>query len=339
MRLTAQKLNEALQNRLAPVYFLTGDEPLQLGEAADAVRSAARGAGFSEREVISVDAHFEWHTLAEAAGSLSIFADKKLIDIRIPEGKLGNDGSKAIQAYCERPPSDTLLLISTAKIAASSLKSRWFEAVDNCGVVVQVWPLDGKELVQWLQQRAVRRGLTIELESIKLLASKIEGNLLAAAQEIEKLFVLYGQQLITTQALADVVADSARYDVFKLVDAVLAGRPNRILKILQSLQDEGIAAPVVLWGLTREARLLLSIQSQLQQRIPREQVFKNHQLWDKRKASVNDALAKMPRKQLFKILVLSAKADQQIKGQEHGDPWETLLKICLLFTTTPINMY
>ncbi|NOT84660.1 MAG: DNA polymerase III subunit delta [Methylococcaceae bacterium] len=332
MRLSAQTLNEALQKKLAPVYFLSGDEPLQLGEAADAVRKTARQAGFTEREVITVDAHFGWHTLAEAAGALSIFADKKIIDLRIPDGKLGNDGSKALQAYCEHPPSDTLLLISTAKIATTSLKSRWFEALDKCGVVVQIWPLDGKELVQWLQQRAARRGLSIEIDGIKLLASKIEGNLLAAAQEIEKLFVLQGDQLITAQVVAEVVADSARYDVFKLIDAVLVGRVNRLLKILHGLQDEGIAAPIVLWGLTRETRLLLSIQSQLKQGLPKEQVFRNHQLWDKRKSLINDALARLNRKQLFEVLVLSATADQQIKGQQRGDPWETLLHICLLFT-------
>ena len=331
MRLTVPQLHDTLSKHLAPVYFLSGDEPLQLGEAADAVRKAARKAGFTEREVVTVDTHFEWHALGEVTGSLSLFADKKIIDLRIPDGKLGVEGSKALQSYCERPPSETLLLISTAKIASSSLKARWFESIDKIGVVVQVWPLDGKDLLQWLQQRALKRGLQIEAEGLRLLASKIEGNLLAAAQEIEKLYVLYGNGLVTTAAVAEVVADSARYDVFKLMDAVLVGRVGRVLKILQSLRDEGVAAPVVLWGLTREARMLLSIQAQLQQRIPREQVFKNHQLWEKRKALVNDALQKLSAKQLLDALLLSATADQQIKGQQKGDPWATILHICLLF--------
>ncbi|MFI3136317.1 MAG: DNA polymerase III subunit delta [Methylococcaceae bacterium] len=339
MRLNLQQLGEALQKKIAPVYFLSGDEPLQLGEAADAIRKTARQAGFSEREVMTVDTHFEWHSLGEAAGSLSLFADKRILDLRVPDGKLGNDGSKALQAYCEHPPSDTLLLITSAKLASASLKTRWFEAIDKSGVVVQIWPLDGKDLLQWLQQRAGQRGLRIEPEGLRILASKIEGNLLAAAQEIEKLFVLYGDQPITAQAVIDVVADSSRYDVFKLVDAVLVGRVSRILKVLQGLKEEGVAAPVVLWSLTREARLLLSIQSQLQQRIPREQVFKNHQLWDKRKGLINDALSKLTRQQLFEVLVLSAQADQQIKGQQCGDPWETLLTICLLFTAVhPLSL-
>lgn len=339
MRLTAQQLRDALSKRLAPVYFLSGDEPLQLSEAADAVRQAARRAGFTEREVITVDAHFQWHTLAEAAGSLSLFGDQKIIDLRVPGGKLGNDGSKALQAYCERPPSDTLLLITTAKLASTSLKTRWFEAVDKVGVTVQVWPLEGKDLLQWIEQRALKRGLHIEPEGVRLLASKIEGNLLAAAQEIEKLYVLYGDGLINAQAVAEVVADSARYDVFKLVDAVLAGRVNRILKILHGLQEDGIAAPVVLWSLTREARTLLSIQAQLQQRVPREQVYKNHQIWDKRKILMNEVLPKLSTQQLFEALTLSATADRQIKGQQQGNAWETLLQICLLFSKKLIALH
>lgn len=337
MRATLQQLQDNVTKRLAAVYFLSGDEPLQLGEAADLVRNTARQAGFTEREVVSVDAHFEWHTLIEVAGSLSLFGDKKIIDLRIPDGKLGNEGSKALQAYCEHPPSDTLLLVSTSKLASTALKTRWFEAVDKAGVVVQIWPLDGKDLLQWLQQRAAKRGLQIETEGLKLLASKIEGNLLAAVQELEKLYILYGSGLIDAQAVADVVADSARYDVFKLMDAVLAGRVNRFIKILNGLQAEGIAAPVVLWGLTREARLLLSIQAQLKERIPREQVFKTHQIWEKRKALVNDALQKMTRKQLFDVLSMSAQADRQIKGQLQGDPWATLLHICLLFAAGTTN--
>lgn len=339
MRLTAQQLRDALSKRLAPVYFLSGDEPLQLGEAADAVRQAARRAGFTEREVITVDAHFQWHTLAEAAGSLSLFGDQKIIDLRIADGKLGNDGSKALQAYCERPPSDTLLLITTAKLASTSLKTRWFEAIDKAGVTVQVWPLEGKDLLQWIEQRALKRGLHIEPEGVRLLASKIEGNLLAAAQEIEKLYVLYGGGLINAPTVAEVVADSARYDVFKLVDAVLSGRVNRILKILHSLQEDGIAAPVVLWSLTREARTLLSIQTQLQQKIPREQVYKNHQIWDKRKALMNEVLPKLSTQQLFEVLTISATADKQIKGQQPGDAWETLLQICLLFSKKLIALH
>lgn len=331
MRVTAQQLSQALQKKLAAIYFLTGDEPLQLGEAADAIRAAARQTGFIEREVLTVDAHFEWASLFEAASSNSIFADKKILDLRIPEGKLGTEGAKVLQAYCKNIPAETLLLISTGKLNKDAYKSRWFEALEKCALIVQVKPLEGKDLENWLIQRARQRGLHIDAQGIKLLAVKLEGNLLAAAQEIEKLYVLYGNGSISAKAVTEVVADSSRYDVFKLVDAALAGQVKRLLKILQGLRDEGVALPVVLWALTREARTLLGMQQ-----LSGEPSNKYTQSWDKHKTLQNEALTRLKRRTLEDVLLLGAKADQQIKGQQTGDPWETLLRICLLFTPYPV---
>lgn len=332
MRLTLTELSSALKKSLAPMYFLTGDEPLQLGEAADAVRLAAREAGFDVREVMTVDAHFAWQSVLQEAGSLSIFADKKIIDLRIPDGKLGVEGAKILQQYCELKPEDTLLLITAGKLSKDAYKSRWYAAVDQCGVIVQVKVLTEADLVNWLQQRAIKRGLQIELQGIKILASRVEGNLLAAAQEIEKLYVLFGNSPVSTEAMLEVIADNARYDVFKLVDSVLAGRVKRSAKILLGLRDEGIAAPVVLWALTREVRILASIKEQVQQHIARELIFKNLNIWDaNKKTLINNILSRIGAKVLDEALLLSARADQQIKGQQSGNPWETLLQICLLF--------
>ncbi len=331
MRLKPEQLVPALQKGLAPVYFISGDEPLQLGEMADAVRAAARNAGYDVREVLVADAGFSWNELTVSAGSLSIFADKKIIDLRLPTGTPGTEGSKALIAYCERLPEDTLLLITAAKMAGASLKSRWFQALDKVGCVIQVWPLEGPDLIRWLQQRLQRRGLQAETEGIKILASRIEGNLLAAAQEIEKLYVLYGAGQLSRQQISDAVADSSRYDVFKLMDSVLAARVGRILKILAGLRAEGVAAPVVLWALTREARVLIKIKLALAQGQNRAMVFKNIQIWDKRQQLVSDALNRLDDSDLNNILVLSAKADRQIKGRQQGEPWETLLDICLMF--------
>ncbi|MDO9048200.1 MAG: DNA polymerase III subunit delta [Methylobacter sp.] len=331
MRLKPEQIAAALQKGLAPVYFISGDEPLQLGEMADAVRAAARKAGYDSREVLVADSGFSWNELTESAGSLSIFADKKIIDLRLPSGTPGADGSKALIAYCERLPEDTLLLITAAKMAGASLKARWFQALDKAGCVIQVWPLEGQDLIRWLQQRMQRRGLQAETEGIKILASRIEGNLLAAAQEIEKLYVLYGTGHLSNQQIFDVVADSSRFDVFKLMDSVLAGRVGRILKILSGLQAEGVAAPVVLWALTREARVLIRIKLALAQGQNRALVFKNNQIWDKRQQLVSDALNRLGDSDLNSILTLSAKADRQIKGRQQGEPWETLLAVCLMF--------
>jgi DNA polymerase-3 subunit delta len=333
MRIKPDQITAALNKGLLPVYFVSGDEPLQLGEMADAVRLAARKAGYDTREVLAVDAAFSWSTLTEAAGTLSIFADKKIIDLRLPTGTPGLDGAKALIAYCERPPEDTLLLITAAKMTSPSLKTRWFQALDKAGCVIQVWPLDGQDLLNWLQQRMQARGLQAETESIKILASRIEGNLLAAAQEIEKLYVLYGAGKLSYQQVFDVVADSSRFDVFKLMDSVLAARAERILKILSGLKAEGVAAPVVLWALTREARLLIKIKRTLATGQNKSMVFKNNQIWDKRQPLVSDALNRLSEIDLNTILTLSAKADRQIKGQQQGEPWETLLDACLMFAS------
>ena len=330
MRLKPEQLDGALK-KLAAVYLISGDEPLQSGEAADAIRKAAKQAGYNTREVFSVETGFEWNELLVAANSLSLFADKKLIDLRLPSGKPGTEGSKVLSEYCQRLPEDTLLLITAPKLTAATLKSKWCQSIDKAGAIIQIWPLDGADLVQWLQRRAQKRGLQIALDGIRVLASRIEGNLLAASQEIEKLYILYGESAISKQAVEDVVADSARFDVFKLTDCVLAGRVSRAIKILNGLKAEGIAAPVVVWALAREARLLINIQSALKQGQNKELVFKNNRLWDKRKQLVNTALSRIKKQQLQQVLLLSSKADRQIKGQEKGDYWETLVSICLLF--------
>ena len=336
MRIKPEQLSAALQKGLMPVYFITGDEPLQLGEMADAVRKAAKKAGFENREIISAETGFEWNQLAFSADSLSIFADKKIIDLRLPSGTPGTDGAKALIAYCERLPEDTLLLITAGKVASSALKTRWLEALDKVGVVIQVWPLEGQDLIRWLHQRMHQRGLNAETDGLRILASRIEGNLLAAAQEIEKLYVLYGTGNLSNQQIIDVVADSSRYDVFKLMDSVLSASVNRIFKVLSGLRAEGIAAPIVLWALTREARGLIKIKLALIQGQNRETVFKNNQIWDKRKQLVSSALNRLSEGDLNSILVLSAKADRQIKGQQQGDAWETLLSICLMFASIQI---
>ena len=221
-------------------------------------------------------------------------------------------------------------------MAGSASKTRWFEVLDKVGVVIQVWPLEGQDLIRWLQQRMQQRGLNAATDGLRILASRIEGNILAAAQEIEKLYVLYGTGNLSNQQILDVVADSSRYDVFKLIESVLSPSVNRIFKVLSGLRAEGIAAPIVLWALTREARTLIKIKLALSQGQNREVVFKNNQIWDKRKQLVSNALNRLSDSNLNGILVLSAKADRQIKGQQQGDAWETLLAICLMFASIQV---
>jgi DNA polymerase III subunit delta len=332
MRLRQGQLAAALGKELAPVYFITGDEPLQLGEAADAVRLAARNKGYAGREVFSAETGFNWSELTASAGAMSIFSERKILDLRIPSGKPGKEGAKAIMDYCARLPEDTLLLITAGKLAGTALKSRWFQTLDKQGVVIQVWPLQGRDLIQWLQHRMQSKGLQVDLEGLKILASRIEGNLLAAAQEIEKLYILFGVGKLTTQQIMSAVADSSRYDVFNLTDSLLAAQLNRAVKILQGLQAESIAAPVVLWAITREARMLLAIK----QTANKDSAFRKYQVWDKRKRLVNAALDRLTVKELEQVLLLSAEVDRQIKGEQTGDPWETLLAVCMGFCSVKI---
>lgn len=331
MRLKAEQLAAALHKNLSAVYLIHGDEPLQGIELSDAIRQAAKLAGFVDREIFSTDIGFEWSEITTSAMSMSLFGDKKVIDVRVPSANFGNEGAKTLIAYCEKLPSDTILLITCGKLNSAGMKTRWFEAVDKVGVTIQVRPLEGDELLQWLQHRLGQRGLNTDRAGLLLLAERVEGNLLAAAQEIEKLYVLYGSAMLTQAQIFEVVADNSRYDVFKLVDAILAANTNRIFKVLAGLQAEGIAPPVILWGLMREARTLCKVKIELSEGKNRDLVFRNNQIWDKRVGLVEKAIKRLPHTKLFEILTLCAKADRQAKGQESGDVWETILAVCLLF--------
>lgn len=333
MRLKPEQTAQHLRSqKLAPIYLVSGDEPQQIAEIADAIRKAAQEAGYLEREILSPDNGFSWNDLPAAAYATSLFADRKVIDLRLPSGSPGTEGAKILTAYCERLPEDTLLLITTGKLAVASLKTRWFQALERVGVFIQVWPLEGEDLQRWLQQRLQRRGISTDNEGLKLLAARIEGNLLAAAQEIEKLYILYGAGLLDSAKIVDAVADSSRYDIFKLTDSLLAGHPGRITKILTGLKDEDVAAPVVLWAITREARLLCKLKQEIAAGKNRDAAMQAQQIWDKRKTMVSHALDRLNEAALHRILVLSAKADREIKGQQPGDPWQSLLQICLRFT-------
>jgi DNA polymerase-3 subunit delta len=217
-------------------------------------------------------------------------------------------------------------------LAGSALKSRWFQTLDKLGVVIQVWPLQSRDLMQWLQQRMQSRGLQVDQEGLKILASRVEGNLLAAAQEIEKLYILFGAGKLSTQQIMSAVADSSRYDVFNLIDSLLAARLDRAAKILQGLQAEAIAAPVVLWAITREARMLLAVKKAAN----KDSVFRKYQVWDKRKNLVNAALNRLAFNELEQILLFSAEVDRQIKGEQKGDPWEALLSVSMLFCSVKV---
>jgi DNA polymerase-3 subunit delta len=329
MQIQPDQLESRLRGELASVYFISGDEPLRVTEAADAVRTRARAAGFDEWEVLSVTAGFDWNSLAAAAGNLSLFSSRRVIDLRMPGGKPGEAGAKALRAYAEAPPEDTLLLITSGKLEPAARKSRWVEALDRAGAVVFVWPLDSRQLPAWVRTRLQRRGLQPTPEAAALLAERVEGNLLACVQEIEKLYLLLGAGPVDVRAIANVVADSARFDVYDLVDTALAGDGARSVRILNGLQGEGVASAVVLWALVRDLRQLAAMAQLLAGGQPLASVLSRFRVWQSRTTAFSRALQRLPGAACHRLLRHCALIDRVIKGQAAGNAWDELLQLTL----------
>ncbi len=341
MRVRLHELEAQLQRGLAPIYLLSGNEPLQMSEAADSIRAQARQQGYTSREILEADARFDWNRLTAEANSLSLFAEQRIIDLRIFTGKPGRDGVKILVEYAERPPPDTLLLIMLPKLERSQSNSKWVKSLEKAGVLIQIWPVEGNRLIPWLEQRMRKVGLTPAADVIPMLAERIEGNLLAATQEIDKLLLLHGPGVITPEQLADAAADSARYDVFRLVDSALQGKVARCERIINGLQAEGTAVTIILWALTREIRLLCSLASEVEKgRSPQQAIAGRREIWDKRKPLVRKGLQRLNTSGWRSLLLLCGEADRAIKGQDRRDPWLLLQDIATRMagiTATPLT--
>ena len=336
MQIKPEQLNSHLRKQLAPVYFISGDEPLRVIEAADAVRAAARAQGYDERTVLTVQAGFDWDSLMSGAGNLSLFSERRIIELRLPGGKPGDAGSRALRAYAGQPPEDTLLLISAGKLDSKARKAKWVQALDQAGVAVFVWPLGVPEYTGWVRKRMQACGLEPTSDAVELLADRVEGNLLACAQEIDKLFLLHGAGPVDAAAVNHMVADNARFDVYGLVDSALAGDGVRSARILQGLRAEGVAPPVVLWALAREIRQLLGMAGELARGQAVAAVLSRFRVWQSRKSLLGGALQRHTKPQFVKLLRQCAAIDRMIKGQAAGNPWDELLQLSLLLAGTPV---
>lgn len=336
MKLSPAQLGKQLQGTLAPVYVVSGDEPLLCQEACDAIRAATRQQGFSERQVFNAEANFDWGNLLQAGASLSLFAEKRLLELRLPSGKPGDKGAAALLEYLGRPPEDTLLLISLPKLDGSTQKTKWAKALIDGphSQFLQIWPIDAQQLPQWIRQRLAQAGLSASQEAVEMIAVRVEGNLLAAAQEIEKLKLLAEGGQVDAGTVQAAVADSARFDVFGLIDAALNGEAGHALRMLEGLRGEGVEPPVILWALARELRLLATIAQQYGQGMPLDKAFASARppVWDKRRPLVSKALQRHSAKRWAQLLLDAQRIDAQIKGQAAGDPWTGLnlltLAIC-----------
>ncbi len=327
MRLRFAQLPDQLARGLASVYLICGDEPYQLGEAARLVREAARRSGFDEREVLDQDGSFDWGALGASAAAMSLFSARKLIELRVSSAKLGKDGGAAMRAYCERPCPDNLLLIVAPSLDRKELETQWAAAVDKVGAVVQVWPLKERELIQWLGERLRAVGLQPAPGVAELLAERVEGNQLAAAQEIEKLRLLREPGPLALDDLLGNLADSARFDLFALTDAALGGDRARVQRILSVLRGEGTADALVLWVLARELRMLAEAAGASARQGSPAQAFSAHRVPRGRQDTVERALRRLPLIRLRTLLHRCARIDRTIKGLAPGDPWIGLASV------------
>lgn len=329
MQLRPDQLERHLQGTLAPIYVVTGDEPLQHAESADSVRRTARERGFGEREVFEAGQDFDWSRLTEAAESLSLFAEQRLIELRLPTGKPGKEGGAALKAWAQRPPPDTLLLVTVPKIDAQQRKGGWFKALEDAGVVIPVWPIDAHRLPQWLRARMRTRGLEPSDDAVSLLAARVEGNLLAAAQEIDKLALVGGAGRVDAERVADAVADSARWSIFDFGDAVLDGRPERVARIVGGLRGEGTQPPVAVWALQRELAQMAAIASRRADGERLSTAMQAVGVWQRRQARVRGAADRFSPTEWQQLLAGCARLERLAKGAARGSFWDELVEWAL----------
>lgn len=330
MKLRFDQLEAHLQKGLQPIYLLSGDEPLQLMEAGDAIRRRARELGYSERDVLHVEGGFDWNSLLAASSSMSLFAEQRLLELRLPTGKPGKEGGAVLADYAVNPPTDTLLLIISGKIERASQNSKWFKALESAGATLTVWPIEPQALPGWVSQRMRSRGMQPTQEAAQLLAERVEGNMLAAAQEVEKLLLLYGEGEISAEQVEEGVADSARYDIFELVDTALIGDVPRTTRVMQGLRGEGVEPILVLWALLREIRAMIQMAAEMARGLGSEQAMAGQRVWDKRKAPVRAGLQRHNLNRWQLLLRRAGRIDRMIKGAEAGNPWDELLQLALL---------
>jgi DNA polymerase-3 subunit delta len=330
MRLYPEKLADHLQQKLLPVYLVSGDEPLLLQECCDQIRQKARAEDCNEREVIEGGvSNFNWQDILHSASNMSLFADRKLIELRLPSGKPGAEGSKALCEYLDIASGDDVLLIVSGKIDKQSTNSKWYKALDKAGVTVQVWPVDAKDLPRWLQQRVRNAGMSIDDDALRLLCERMEGNLLAAVQEVEKLKLLAAGSKITMQTVTEAVSDNARYNLFDMADNALKGNASVSLRMLHGLRAEGTEPPVVLWVLVREIRTLYEAQLDCDSGQSAQQALSSRRVWQNRMPLMQAALTRHNTHSLSLLLEQAARVDGSIKGFADGKPWDNLSRLVM----------
>jgi len=331
MKLSADSLQRHLSSGLKPLYVVHGDAELLALEAVDAIRAAGRSAGYTEREVFTVERGFRWGELRESAQSLSLFADRKIIELRIPGGKPGVEGAQALVEYCGQLSPDILTLVTLPRLDKTALNSKWFLALEQHGMTIAAEDIPRHALSGWIANRLQRQEQTADRETLEFLADRVEGNLLAAWQEIQKLGLLYPAGRLEFSQVRESVMDVARYDAFKLAEAMLSGNAARYARILEGLRAEGTATVLILWALSEEVRTLVKLLSGMQRGGNLGMLMKEARVWGNRQEIVQAALRRIRLPQAENALRHAARLDKTIKGLRAGDVWDELLQLGLRF--------
>lgn len=321
MKISGDNLPANLKRQLGPIYLVSGDEALLVNEAADAIRAKARAEGFAERDLHVVERGFDWQALLADSRSMSLFASRKIIEIRMQNPTPGEQGANAIIELAAQPSPDNLVLIITGKLDGRTLNSRWVNAIDKHGTVVQVWPIDLARLPTWIRERLARHKLEADQAAAALLAERVEGNLLAAHQEIEKLALLLPPGPLTAETVVDAVADSARFDVLQLGEAAMRGQASRALRILDGLRGEGIEPTLVLWALNKDLQWIARAQALMRGGQSADAAMNALYVWKPRQPAMRQALARLSAGAVKGLLLDAEGIDRAIKGVVRTDPW------------------
>ncbi|HEY2862115.1 MAG TPA: DNA polymerase III subunit delta [Casimicrobiaceae bacterium] len=330
MQVRPAQLAAHLARGLAPIYVVHGDEPLLAIEAADQVRAAARAAGFEDREILVAESGFKWDALSAANRNLGLFGSRKLIDLRLPGGKPGLEGARVLEDCARHPNGDALLLITLPRLDRAAMASAWFSALEQAGVTIAVYPLERNELPQWIATRLARQKQHASADTLQFLADTTEGNLLAAQQEVQKLGLLLPEGELDPSAVEQAVADVARFDVFALSEAWLAGDAMRVCRILAALEAAGEGLPLLLWQLGEDVHALAAVLAAAAGGMPVDGAVRSARVWGKRQAAMERAARRVAPAAIPRLLTRLARLDALAKGIGRGNPWDELRELALL---------
>ena len=336
MKVYANQLVETLKQKSLRIFVVSGDEPLLVQESCDLVRRGLKAQGFVGRDLFYAESGFDWSGLLYSSNSMSLFAEKKLIEVRLPTGKPGDAGGKVLTELVSSLSEDNALLLVLPRADPSTQRTKWFKSVEAVAGFVQVWPIEAKELPRWLENRFRQAGLKVSRDALRAMAQRTEGNLLASVQEIERLKLIVGEREVNVNDVSAGVADSARYDVFKLIDAGLAGDIKRCVRMTTGLKAEGVEPLFIVNMLVREIRSIESIKTAISQNqhqnrgASQREAFKKARVWDKRVPLVTKCLDRHDSRSLREMLLLLGSVDRTVKGLESGDPWRKLQDVVFL---------